>query len=170
MSRATPLGAVTRGLAAGLLGTALFTGYRTLRGRGDVESPEEARGSDWSEAPPPAQVGQRLVEGVFQHDVPREKGGRLQMIVHFGYGTFWGAVYGLVHESRKGSAAVDGVGLAAAVVATDYTLLPAMGLYRPPWNTRRRRSRRISAITSSMASRSRARTGCSRRCSTPSAT
>lgn len=55
------------------------------------------------------------------------------MIVHFGYGTFWGAVYGLVHESRKGSAAVDGVGLAAAVVATDYTLLPAMGLYRPPW-------------------------------------
>jgi hypothetical protein len=133
MSRATPLGAVTRGLAAGLLGTALFTVYRTLRGQGEVESPEEARGTDWSEAPPPAQVGHRLVEGVFQHDVPREQGGRLQMIVHFAYGTFWGAIYGLVHESRKGSAAVDGVGLAAAVVATDYTLLPVMGLYRPPW-------------------------------------
>jgi hypothetical protein len=135
MSGVTPLDAVTRGLAAGLLGTAVFTGYQALRGQGHVESAEEAEGSDWSEAPPPAQVGQRVAEGVFQHEVPREQGGRLQMAVHFAYGTFWGGVYGLLHESRRGSAAVDGVGLAAAVVATDYTLLPAMGLRGVPWRS-----------------------------------
>jgi hypothetical protein len=126
--RKTPLTAVVQGLCAGAIGTAVFTAYQLATGTaGGDEQPK-----DWSEAPEPAQVGQRVAEGVFQEDVPLEKADLLTQVVHWLYGTGWGAVYGLLEESIR-QPVVSGVALTGAVVATDYTLLPAMKLYRPPW-------------------------------------
>ena len=72
----TPLGAVARGLLSGVVGTAamdtaLFVRYR--RG-GGASSPEEWEVSEalssWDDAPAPAQVGKRLIEGLFQVELP----------------------------------------------------------------------------------------------------
>jgi uncharacterized membrane protein YagU involved in acid resistance len=126
----SPAAAVLQGLAAGALGNAAFTLYQRFAQGGGEE--EQGPPQDWSEAPPPAQVGQRVAEGVFRQEVPVEKAGLVTHVVHWLYGTTWGAFYGLVQESVEQPVA-SGVALAGAVVATDYTLLPAMNLYKPPW-------------------------------------
>jgi hypothetical protein len=41
-------------------------------------------------------------------------------------------VYALIEES-VGQPVVSGVALTSAVMAADYTMLPAMKLYDPPW-------------------------------------
>lgn len=126
--RKTPLAAVLQGLAAGIAGTAVFTAYQALRGGGEEAAPPE----DWSETSEPAQVGQRVAEGVFEREVPLERAGLVTNVVHWAYGTGWGAVYALIEESVRQPLA-SGVALTGAVMAADYTLLPAMKLYEPPW-------------------------------------
>src|ERR1700742_4022576 len=70
-----PLGAVARGVVAGAVGTAamdalLFARYRRGGGESDLESWEFSAGLDsWDQAPAPAQVGKRLVEGLFQRQL-----------------------------------------------------------------------------------------------------
>jgi hypothetical protein len=126
--RKTPLRAAAQGLCAGVIGTAVFTAYQLATGKaGGEEQPKE-----WSEAATPAQVGQRVAEGVFQEEVPLERAGLLTQVVHWLYGSSWGVLYGLLEESIR-QPVVSGAALTGAVVATDYTLLPAMKLYRPPW-------------------------------------
>jgi hypothetical protein len=48
-------------------------------------------------------------------------------------------VYALIEES-VGQPVVSGVVLTGAVMAADYTMLPAMKLYNPPWEYDRLRS------------------------------
>lgn len=126
----SPAATVLQGLAAGAIGNAVFTLYQRFA-QGGSEGEQEPP-TDWSETPEPAQVGQRVAEGVFQQEVPLERAGLVTQVVHWVYGTTWGALYGLVQESVE-QPVVSGVALAGAVVATDYTLLPAMNLYKPPW-------------------------------------
>lgn len=128
--RKTPLAAIVQGLCAGVIGNAVFTAYQELvmkRGEDDSGPPK-----DWSETPEPAQVGQRVAEGVFEREVPLEQAGLVTKIVHWVYGTSWGAVYGVIEESVR-RPLVSGVALTGTVMASDYTLLPAMKLYEPPW-------------------------------------
>ncbi len=141
--RKSPLAAVVQGLAAGLVGTAVFTAYQELRkqiarsgseqSEGSTEQPDEdGKPEDWSEAPVPAQVGQRIVAGLFKRDVSTEHADLLTNAMHWLYGTSWGALYGVLEETRRRPVA-NGVAVAAGVMAADYTLLPAMKLYEPPW-------------------------------------
>ena len=126
--RKSPLAALTQGLAAGVVGTAVFTAYQELtRPSGCDQQPRS-----WDEAPDPAQVGQRVVEGVFHRQVPLRRAGLLTNVVHWLYGSSWGAVYGVIEESVR-KPLVSGVALTSVVMGTDYTLLPAMKIYDPPW-------------------------------------
>ncbi len=125
----TPLRALGQGLLAGLIGNAIFTAYQAAAGLN--EAPEQPP-TDWSEAPPPAQVGQRVAEGVFDREVPVEKVGLLTNVVHWAYGTAWGAAYGVLHESIR-KPLLSALTLTSTVGAADYTLLPAMHLYKPRW-------------------------------------
>ena len=126
--RKSPLAAVVQGLIAGAVGTAALTAYQIATGK--TEESEDPK--DWSETPAPAQVGKRVAEGVFEQDVPLEKAGTVTQLVHWLYGTSWGALYGLIEESLR-KPAVSGLALTSAVMANDYTMLPAMNLYKPPW-------------------------------------
>ena len=72
----TPLGAVSRGLVAGAIGTATMDLF--LYGRYRHEGGEEALKSwelseqvtTWDQAPAPAQVGRRIVEVLFERRLP----------------------------------------------------------------------------------------------------
>ena len=130
----TPLAAVGQGLLAGVIGNAIFTGYQALEAKltgGNGAQPEKPP-KDWSETPEPAQVGQRIVEGVFEEDVPLEKADTMTTTMHWLFGTSWGAVYGIYQETFK-QPVVSGAALATTVMAFDYTVLPAMKLYKKPW-------------------------------------
>jgi hypothetical protein len=137
----TPLGVVVRGLAAAAVGTlamdlVLFARYRRGGGKSgfrDWELSAEVEG--WDEAPAPAQVGKRLVEGLFRTELPDERASLVNNVTHWGYGILGGAPYGLVVGSLRAPRVWFGLPFGTGVWGSGYVVLPAAGLYRPIWST-----------------------------------
>ncbi len=122
-SRTTPLAAVGRGLAAGVVGTAVMTAYQLAAAK--------AMGSGSSNVP--GEVGRRVIEGVFQREVSDEQVEKLTNPVHALYGTSWGALYGIVQASLRPRARRHGAAFATLVWGASLVELPAMGLAPPVW-------------------------------------
>jgi hypothetical protein len=136
----SPLGAVARGVVAGVAGTAAMTAWQDVAQRlrsagadedGDgAESPQDP----WEQASAPAKVGRRLLEGVLHKPVPADRIGLLTNVMHWGYGTGWGALWGLVAGTARPRRRVRaGVAFGTFVWAMSYAELVPMGLYEPPW-------------------------------------
>jgi hypothetical protein len=132
---------VARGLLAGAAGTAAMTGYQSLvaRLRGGGGDGEDGGGSGdgrpadpWEEAPAPARVARRLIEGVLHRPIPPERIALLTTVAHWAYGTGWGALFGLVEGSKARRPLVDGLVFGTGVWAFSYATLVPMGIYRPP--------------------------------------
>lgn len=111
--------AVGRGLFAGAAGTAAMTLSSTL----------EAKLRDRESSTAPADAAGKVL-GVQPRD-PQGKA-RFSNVVHWGYGTSWGAVRGLI-----GTAGLDGPAAAAAHFAAIWpsalVMLPSLGVAPPPW-------------------------------------
>ena len=113
--------AVGKGLFAGAAGTVAMTVSSTLeaklRQRGSSSAPADAAGK---------------VLGV----QPRDEAGeaRFATVVHWSYGTSWGAVRGLLH-----AAGLDGPGAGvahfAAVWGSAQVMLPLLDIAPPPWES-----------------------------------
>jgi len=138
-SRITPLGAIARGAAAGAVGTLAMDliWYRRYRRDGG-----EDRFADWDfsagtksydDAGAPAQVGKRIVEGVFQTELPPESAALTNNVVHWATGAQWGALYGAAAGSAAAASPVLGLLLGAAAWGTSYVVLPLAKLYKPMW-------------------------------------
>jgi hypothetical protein len=133
----TPLGAAGRGLAAGAVGTlamdlVLYARYRRGGGTQHFVPWEFSFGlSSWDQAPVPGQVGQRLVEGLFQKKLPPQRAELVSTITHWAYGLLNGALYAIAAESLSQPRTWYGLPLGAGVWALDYAVLPAAGLYKP---------------------------------------
>ncbi|MDQ6751361.1 MAG: DUF1440 domain-containing protein [Actinomycetota bacterium] len=114
-------GAVGKGLFAGAAGTVAMTASSTLeakvRQRGSSSAPADAAGK---------------VLGVQPRDP--EGQARFATVVHWSYGTSWGAMRGLLH-----AAGLDGFNAAAAHFAAVWgsaqVMLPALDVAPPPWKT-----------------------------------
>jgi hypothetical protein len=136
----TPLGGVARGLVAGAVGTAamdalLFARYRRDGGDSRLADWEFSSGiSSWDQAPAPAQVGKRLVEGLFRREIPPERAALVNNITHWGYGILGGVQYGLVAGSLSTPRVAYGLPFGASVWAAGYVVLPAAKLYKPIWD------------------------------------
>ena len=93
------MAAVLRGVVAGLVGTTTMTAAQVLPQKLQSGGEESGGGDEpqdpWEQAPVPALAGRRIIEGVFHTKVPAERIGLLTNAMHWGYGTTWGAVYGL---------------------------------------------------------------------------
>ena len=139
MNGQTPVGAVVRGLAAGAVGTAgmdafLFARYRRGGGKTGVAEWESSAGlSNWEDAPAPAHIGKRIVEGVFDIKLPPTRARLVNNLMHWGYGILNGAQYGLVAGSLPAPRIRYGLPFGAAVWASSYVILPAAKLYDPIW-------------------------------------
>lgn len=135
----TPLGALGRGLLAGVLGTGAMTGWQMLSaklqssGKEAPEAPSEPPQDPWEQASAPAKVAKRIGEGVFKRDVSADLIPLLTNVTHWGYGTGWGAVYGLVAGTFGTSRVRDGLLFGTAVWTMSYVQLVPIGLYDPPW-------------------------------------
>ena len=113
--------AVGKGLFAGAAGTVAMTASSTLeaklRERGSSSAPADAAGK---------------VLGV----QPRDQAGqaRFSNVVHWSYGTSWGAVRGLLH-----AAGIDGPTASmahfAAIWGSAQVMLPALDVAPPTWDT-----------------------------------
>jgi hypothetical protein len=135
----TPLGALTRGIVAGAIGTAamdLLWFYRYKRGGGDsnlIDWEFSIGLNDWSKASAPAQVGKRLYEAFFQRELSPQWAALTNNVMHWSYGMGWGGVYGILAGSSRGPYILSGVPFAALVWGSSYVILPAAGVYRPIW-------------------------------------
>jgi hypothetical protein len=144
VSAVTPLGAIARGLVAGAVGTAamdalLYVRYRRGGGENNPEAWEfSADIADWDQAPAPAQVGKRLIEGLFQVELPPSRARLTNNVTHWGYGMLAGLQYGVIAGSLRRPRIVCGLPFGATVWATGYVILPAAKLYQPIWEYDRR--------------------------------
>jgi hypothetical protein len=137
----TPLGAIARGLAAGLVGTGVMTLAQTLpsklqssdSGSKGGNSQDQQSKDPWEEASAPAKVAKRVSEGVFHHDLPPERIPLMTHGMHWSYGTGWGAVYGLAQGTLHAPTMRHGVLFGTLVWAMSYVQLVPMGLYQLPW-------------------------------------
>lgn len=137
----TPLGAIARGLVAGVGGTAAMTAWQELPAKLQGSSEDGCGGSSeprtdeerWEQAPVPAKVGWRIVEGLLRRQVPASRIGLLTNVMHWSYGVGWGAVYGIVQGSRRRPALRTGLLFGTFVWAMSYVELVPLGLYEPPW-------------------------------------
>lgn len=138
--RTTPLGAVVRGAAAGLAGTAAmdllwYSRYRQSGGEDSfVDWEFSASLKDWENAPAPAQVGRCLFEGLFQRELPAEAAAFTNNVTHWGTGLGWGALYGVVAGSLTKPKVRYGLALGPAAWLASYAVLPLAKLYRPIWD------------------------------------
>lgn len=139
----TPLGALGRGLVAGAIGTAVMTGYQMLvaRIRESADDEEESTSAaqeppadPWEEAPAPAQVARRVIEGLTGREVPASRIGLLTNVTHWTYGIAWGGLAGILLGSTGTARPVrEGLALGSAVWGTSYATLVPIGIYEPPW-------------------------------------
>jgi hypothetical protein len=86
---------------------------------------------DWEQAPAPPQIGKRVVEGVFQRQLPPERAALVNNLTHWGYGIAWGGLFGLMEGSLRAPKVRHGLVLGATVWTASYVLLPLAKLYRP---------------------------------------
>lgn len=137
--RPTPIGAVTRGLIAGAAGTAamdalLFSRYRRKGGEDGFQAWELSSGlSGWEQAPAPAQVGKRIVEGLFGVKLAPGRARLVNNVTHWAYGILGGAQYGLLAGSLARPRILYGLPFGASVWGAGYVVLPAAKLYEPIW-------------------------------------
>jgi hypothetical protein len=110
---------VGRGLFAGLAGTAAMTLASALEAKLRRRKPSSA----------PADAAGRLL-GVRPCD--EVSAARFSRAVHWGYGTSWGAVRGLLGGAPLGASQASAAHF-GLVWLTELVMLPGLGVTEPPW-------------------------------------
>jgi hypothetical protein len=136
-ARPTAVGAVVLGAAAGVVGTLAFDLWLYLqyrRGGGREPFPDWEFSADvtgWESAPAPAQVGRRLVDGLFQTRTPDSRAALVNNVAHWAYGLSGATAYGLLAGSLRRPRAGHGLLLGVGMWLSGYVILPPMHLYKP---------------------------------------
>jgi hypothetical protein len=134
--RVTPLGVAARGVVAGLVGTLamdvwMYARYR--REHGTEPFPEWEFSSDvtgWDKAPAPAQVGRRIVEGLFERELPDSRAALANNVMHWGYSVSAAVGYAMIAASLRRPRAGYGLIFGAGMWGFSYVILPPMHLYK----------------------------------------
>jgi hypothetical protein len=133
------VGLTTRGVVAGVVGTAFMTAWQEIVAHirrhslpKVMHEPEDA--DPWETAPAPARVGRLFVNLVLKRDVPPARIPLFTNAVHWIFGTMMGGGYGLLHGTLRRRAALDGPAFGVGVWAQSYATLVPLGLYKPPWH------------------------------------
>ena len=114
-----------RGAAAGVFGTAVMTGAQL--------GLQQVTGASGSRAP--EKVGRKVIGAVLGKRVKRKHRGTLNQAMHWGYGTQWGADYGITAAlaGARPPVLAGGAGLGVTAWAASLVQLPAFDAAPPPW-------------------------------------
>ncbi len=113
--------AVGKGLFAGVAGTVAMTGSSSL----------EAKLRDRGSSSVPADAAGKML-GVKPRDEAGEQ--RFSTIVHWSYGTSWGAARGLLAAAGFGGAKAAALHF-GAIWGSAQVMLPSLDVAPPPWET-----------------------------------
>ena len=118
MSRPGVLSSIARGMTAGLAGTGVMTAFQRF-----VEQPLTGRRDSYA----PAEIAEALLP---VHPSTPQGRTQLNWAAHFGFGTVWGAAYGLAARSGlQGQRAVHTI--FAVLYPVDVLAATALGVYSP---------------------------------------
>ena len=134
----TPLAAVVGGFLAGVAGTVCLdtVWYSRYRRGGGTKSPLEwefGPVDSWDNAPDPGKFAKRVIEGFTHRELSDRWAWPVSTVMHWGYGSSAGAVYGILAGSARGPYPLYGLPFGAAVWVTGYVVLPEAGIYKPIW-------------------------------------
>jgi hypothetical protein len=135
----TPLKALACGAVAGAAGTAAMDALMYKRYVADAGDQgfldwETAVGVDaYDEAPAPAQVGRRLVEGYLQIELPPASARPMTNVMHWATGVAWGVNHGLVVGSMSRRRPAYGLVTGMTAWSASYATLAPAKLYEPIW-------------------------------------
>jgi hypothetical protein len=124
------------GALAGVVGTVAMdlVWYRRARQDGSEQAFlewEVVRDlQSWDDAPAPGRMGRKIVAAVTHEDPPPSRAAVISNVMHWAYGTTWGALFALAFPRRPLWA---GPALGAFVWSSDYVTLPLAGVYEPIW-------------------------------------
>jgi uncharacterized membrane protein YagU involved in acid resistance len=125
------------GLAAGLFGTWVMTRYQVnsqkaiqkLQSKSQADPAEETQEPENPAKNPTVAVADRIAQKVVGQAVPADKKEIAGNLVHYGFGTLMGGLYGVLHELWPLAGTARGLAYGAAVwAAVDEIMLPATGL------------------------------------------
>lgn len=139
MAHETPLGAITKGAVAGIVGTLAmdllwYARYRRSGGDQSFIEWDLASGTEgYEDASAPAQVGRRVVEGLFQVELDPRTARPMTNVVHWATGAGWGTAHGIFHGSMATQSSLGGLATGAVAWGTSYATLAPIGLYKPIW-------------------------------------
>jgi hypothetical protein len=112
----------------------LYRGYRHGGGKANFSGWEFSEGLvSWENAPAPALVAKRLLEGVLKRELSPRSARFLNNAMHWTFGLGAGAGYGLLLGSRRSPRVRFGLPFGAAVWTSGYVVLPLLGVYKPIW-------------------------------------
>jgi hypothetical protein len=126
------MNATTRGLAAGVVGTAAMTVYQLAVAKAQGKPLQTPVPHRWADAPAPAQVAKKIADALGHgRRITREDVPLLANVVHWLYGVGWGVAFGFAADGDHPLA--EGVAFGGAVWAASYAQLVPLGIYKPPW-------------------------------------
>ncbi len=111
------------GLVAGVIGTAVMTGAQTIY----------MKFTDAEASNAPAEVGKRIIKGLFEEDIPAGSETLLNNAMHVLYGTGWGFAYGVSRGRDSPRALRSGLTLGLVAWCASLVELPLMKLAPPVW-------------------------------------
>lgn len=135
----TPIGALFKGALAGAIGTLAMDLIRYGRFRRDggeetfTDWEFSSDTEDYDEAGAPAQIGKRVVEGLFRIELDPDTAGPMNNLVHWATGIGWGQLHGVVAGSIGRSQPLLGLVTGTTAFLAGYTFLAPAGLYKPIW-------------------------------------
>ena len=132
----SPLEVSIKGALAGLAGTVVLTLAMQNVGRllppSAQGGPAERAGGE-SPDPPTERLAEKVASGVFETELSPDVRQTLGMGIHWGYGAFWGLLYGLVQSSLRLPVWLHGPLFGVIVwVVGPLGLIPAMKLADTP--------------------------------------
>ena len=119
----TALAAVFGGLVAGVAGTVSmdtvrYVAYRRAGGRDSPLAWEFPSVDSWEKAPAPGLAGKRLIEGFTGRELSDRWASLTSIVAHWGYGSAWGSLYGVLVGSLRRPDALYGLPFGVAVWAS----------------------------------------------------
>ncbi len=143
------------GLAGGVAGTLAMTAVQQLlaaiqrNGDQDQQDQDQARQANSSE-PAPVKAATAIAEPVARRELTQREKKIAGSVMHYGFGTTAGALYGLLAEAAPAAGAGRGLLFGTALWLTaDEAAVPALGLSPPP--TKMPASTHANALISHLA-------------------
>lgn len=137
----SPISVGVRGAAAGLVGTAVLTEAMKRAplimeqlglSPSESEMPRTSVEAEQAAEQPTERLAEKVSVGVLDRPLEEDTKQIAGQAVHWGYGTAWGVLYGLVQGSFRWPDLIHGTFFGAVVATVASTLVPAMGLTPSP--------------------------------------